>query len=253
MPSHSVAFDLNDQRVELQSASDWDVAIRFQELRKSTFSLDELKRLRTIATFTILRRARGLLGSLIHPTERKESPWTDLPLEAENLEINLEQTLDEGFMDLQSREEERKAFPTEKIWMSYRLPQEVPIVLMVDTSLSMTGSKFALTGVALALVAMEFQKSPLGILSFENQARVLKEPYESLAVESLIERFLSLPVQGYTHLEAGMQKGLAMVEEMQKKTARKESLYGRSIDRREVHGREGSELSGKTLSSPHYC
>jgi Mg-chelatase subunit ChlD len=89
------------------------------------------------------------------------------------------------------------------------------MVLAVDTSLSMTGEKLALTAVALSVVLLQFPEDPIGILAFENQARELKAPEERLGVFELVERFLDVPAQGYTHLESGVKLALKMSREME--------------------------------------
>jgi Mg-chelatase subunit ChlD len=97
--------------------------------------------------------------------------------------------------------------------MSYSTPRRHPVVLSVDTSLSMTGEKLALTAVALAVVLLQFPEDPVGIVAFENEAQVIKRPDERISIQQLVERFLDVPAQGYTHLEEGMKGALALVRQ----------------------------------------
>jgi Mg-chelatase subunit ChlD len=97
------------------------------------------------------------------------------------------------------------------IWMEYQVHRKQPIVLSVDTSLSMTGEKLALTAVALAVVLIQFPDDPVGSVAFENEAMILKRPDEKITVAQLVERFLDVPAQGYTHLEDGMRASLKLV------------------------------------------
>lgn len=76
----------------------------------------------------------------------------------------------------------------------------------------MTGEKLALTAVALAVVLLEFPDDPIGIVAFENEAKVLKSLDERISVQGLVERFLDVPAQGYTHLEDGMKAALKLVK-----------------------------------------
>src|SRR5262249_43358466 len=80
------------------------------------------------------------------------------------------------------------------------------------TSLSMTGEKLALTAVAIAVVLLQFPEDPVGIVAFENEARILKRPEERITLQELLERFLDVPAQGYTHLEDGMKASLKLVQ-----------------------------------------
>src|SRR6185312_12130139 len=101
------------------------------------------------------------------------------------------------------------------IWMSYTLHRRQSIILTVDTSLSMTGEKLALTAVALAVVLLQFPEDPVGIVAFENSAQVLKRPAERLTIQQLVERFLDVPAQGYTHLEDGLREALRQVRSLE--------------------------------------
>src|SRR6185312_4874765 len=86
-----------------------------------------------------------------------------------------------------------------------------PVVLSVDTRLSMTGEKIALTAVALAVVLLQFPDDPVGITAFENESKVIKRPEEKISLQDLVERFLDVPAQGYTHLEDGLKGALGLV------------------------------------------
>jgi len=141
------------------------------------------------------------MGSVMHPLETAGSTWTELPPEACQPEIDIEETLDIAPFGPRDGSE---------IWMSYTKKRPQPLVLSVDTSLSMTGDKMALTAVSLAVVFLQFPDDPIGIVAFENEARVIKRPSERLGTLELIERFLDVPAQGYTHLEEGLTTTLAL-------------------------------------------
>jgi Mg-chelatase subunit ChlD len=148
----------------------------------------------------------------------KTSPLSDLPAHVEHVELDLDETLenspiavagvvDDSFSDFPLTDQE--------IWMSYSTHRKQSVVLSVDTSLSMTGEKLALTAVALAVVLLEFPDDPIGIVAFENEAKILKSPDERISVQLLVERFLDVPAQGYTHLEDGMRAALRLVRAVQ--------------------------------------
>ncbi|MCM2280019.1 MAG: VWA domain-containing protein [Oligoflexia bacterium] len=166
---------------------------------------DVAKRLRRISARAILERAQEVLGSVVHPSVPGSAPWTEVPPDARQTDFDLEETLDESpiYRD--------RPLTGQDIWMSYITHRRQPIILTVDTSLSMTGEKLALTAVALAVVLLEFPEDPIGIIAFENEAKIIKRPEERISIQDLVERFLDVPAQGYTHLEDGMRAALQMV------------------------------------------
>jgi Mg-chelatase subunit ChlD len=196
-----------DSAEELQSASAWDVATRYHEFKSRPAFRKIAHQLRSLSAEAILMKAQEVLGSVTHPMETRSSPWTELPAGAEQPDIELEDTAENSALQLAG------AVPllAEDIWMGYQLHRRQPVVLTVDTSLSMTGEKLALTAVALAVVLLQFPEDPVGIVAFENDARVLKRPDERISLQQLLERFLDVPAQGYTHLEDGMKAALQLV------------------------------------------
>lgn len=187
------------------ASSDWDVAVRFHEF-KTAYQADGLlvKRIREASAQAILRHARAILGSVTHASQIKRCVWTEVPTDAEGVELDLETTLEELSLA------ELLAHP----WVSYRERRTEPMVLCVDTSLSMTGEKLALTAVALGVVLLQFPYDPIGIIAFETEPSVVKSPQELLNPKEVIERFLDVPAQGYTHLESGIRRALKQVREI---------------------------------------
>lgn len=157
----------------------------------------EIEALRKISARAVLERAQEILGSLVHPMEKKLDLYQDVPSHAISPEIDLEATLESDNAG--------------EIYMEYQVPRRQTLILTVDTSLSMTGEKLALTAVALAVVILQFPEDRIGIVAFENEANVLKRPDERITIETLVERFLDVPAQGYTHLEDGLKATLKLL------------------------------------------
>lgn len=201
--------------VDLRDFSSWDVAIRYHEFKSKRTLQEMAKQLRSLAAAAILERAKKVLGSVVHPVEQGVAPLTELPARAQQADLDLEESLENsplafaGVLD----EEMGNHYPLgpEDIWIEYSVPRHQPIIFTVDTSLSMTGEKLALTAVALAVVLLEFPDDPIGIIAFENEAKLIKAPDERLSVHQLVERFLDVPAQGYTHLEEGIKAALTWV------------------------------------------
>lgn len=200
--------------VELSSATSWDVAVRYHEFKARPSMKAAAKRLRRLSARAILDRAKEVLGSVVHPVETHTLPLSELPHFADQPELDLEETLENAPLAVASVSQENRLgnFPmtANDLWMEYQTHRKQPVILSVDTSLSMTGEKLALTAVALSVVLLQFPDDPVGIICFENEAVVLKKPNEKLSVEDLIERFLDVPAQGYTHLEDGMKAALRL-------------------------------------------
>ena len=149
------------------------------------------------------------MGSVVRPLFQRVCPLPDLPMDAQQVDVDLDETLENApWMSVME-----DAITPNDIWMSYNVHRPQSIVLCIDTSLSMTGEKLALTAVALAVVLLEFPEDPVSIVAFENEAIILKKLNESLSIEALVERFLDVPAQGYTHLEDGMKAALRMVQQ----------------------------------------
>ena len=198
--------DSEDGLMDLAHASAWDVATRYHEFKSRKSSEALRKKLRHLSASAILARAQQVLGSVVRPTVPGYAPMGELPYGADQVDIDLDETFENSPLLTK-----KGNFSSQDVWMSFTTHRRQPIVLSVDTSLSMTGEKLALTAVALAVVLLEFPEDPIGIVAFENEARILKRIEEKISIEQLIERFLDVPAQGYTHLEEGMRAALQQV------------------------------------------
>ncbi len=196
------AAEISDGDLDISSLSGWDVATRYHEFKAKAQFKKIAKNLRKISAQAVLEQAQNILGSVTHPVVQNISPWNELPENAMEPELDLEETL----------ENDPLLSSPEMIWMNYQLHRKQGVILTVDTSLSMTGEKLALTAVALAVVLLQFPEDPIGIVAFENEAALLKRPDEKISIEQLVERFLDVPAQGYTHLEEGLKTSLALVD-----------------------------------------
>ncbi len=195
----------DDGEMDLMSASAWDVATRYHEFKARPSMKAMARKLRHLSARAILERAQEVLGSVVHPVESRSLPWSELPNSADQPEFDIEETLENSPLAPIAA-----SVTADDIWMEFNVPRKQPVILTVDTSLSMTGEKLALTAVALAVVLLQFPDDPVGIVAFENEAKIIKRPDERLSIQGLIERFLDVPAQGYTHLEDGMKAALQL-------------------------------------------
>lgn len=210
---HAATLTEEEEGAELSSSSAWDVATRYHEFKAKPSFKKIARQLRRISAEAVLERARAVLGSVVHPLEARSLPWSELPPNALQAEIDLDETLESAPLAIASAVGVGRAelpLSAQDIWMSYQSPRTQSVILSVDTSLSMTGEKLALTAVALAVVLLQFPEDPVGIVAFENEGVVLKRPDERISLTELVERFLDVPAQGYTHLEDGLRLALKL-------------------------------------------
>ena len=98
---------------------------------------------------------------------------------------------------------------------------------------------------ALAVVFLQFPEDPIGIIAFENRPQVLKLPGERIGVRELMARFLDVPAQGYTHLEAGIQEALRLAGETQARGGGRPPAVLLLTDGKYTAGRDPAYLAPK--------
>ncbi len=207
--SEKNAQPLDADEIPLGSDLDqWQVALQWAELKKRAGARSDRERIRLrdleqIAISAVLRKARSILGAVVRPEYFATEELTRFSTVPSAAELDIEESFEHGF---------------ERLFFEVRKYRDEPLVLVMDTSLSMTGEKLAWAAVALSVVALQFEQSRLAIVTFQNDAQVLKDWNEELSIERVLERFLDLEVEGYTHLEAGLEKALEMVRAMMGKS-----------------------------------
>lgn len=202
------SFTITDDTLvsDLKNASDWDIALRYHEFKSNPNFKEIVRNLRKISALSVLRQAQAILGSVVKPKYVQSVPVVHAA-DLSEYELDLDETIEHApwFGDPD------KAVELADLWIEKTFQRTQPLIITVDTSLSMTGEKLALTAVALAVVLLEFPDDPIGIIAFESEAKVIKYPSEKLTVFELVERFLDVPSQGYTHLEDGIKKSLKLL------------------------------------------
>lgn len=176
------------------SGQDWDVAIRYHEIKRDQ-AIPESKRraLREVTLHEVLKRAQEMVGSLSHPKVHWQEEISLTTLLPEYAEVDWEETLSQGTRKLEKLDLERIG------------ERAQPLVLCIDTSLSMTGEKLALTSVALAIVLLQFHTDPVSLVTFESRASLLWDGRRAMRVREVLEKFVDVPAEGYTDLEEGLR------------------------------------------------
>jgi Mg-chelatase subunit ChlD len=200
--TYSAAEQSADEGVLKSLLTDWDVAVRYHDLKAKLQSPRLHRRIAEISVREILLRAQGILGALVHSRTSGVAPLQEVPSGAEGVELDLDATLENSLPE--------RLEP----WMSFKRARVEPVILCVDTSLSMTGEKLALTAVAVAVVLLEFPDDPVGVVTFETEPHVVKGPNEQITIPEMVKRFLEAPSKGYTDIEDGLLAALKQVSEI---------------------------------------
>ena len=85
-------------------------------------------------------------------------------------------------------------------------PREVDAIVVLDMSLSMTGEKIALLAVATAILHMKLEH--VAVMAFDTVPHPVVGIGERVGVREVVRRVLSVPAQGYTNLEGGLDAAL---------------------------------------------
>jgi Mg-chelatase subunit ChlD len=164
--------------------------------------------LRYVAATAILQRARQVLGSISQPTHRHNTPWDQLPVDATQVELQIENTIENAPLAMANIIDEidiEVPLYNHDIWMKYELHQKKPLIICLDMSLSMMGEKQALMAVAIAAVLFKFPMDTISILGFDDETHIFLKPGEKVSLLEIIERILDSPGRPFTNIEAGLR------------------------------------------------
>lgn len=150
---------------------------------------------RRLAVRAVLRRAARLVGP-IRPAEKIRTEPMGEPFRGE---LDVDRTLD----NLASKE-----LPDPRDWIvRIRDERHVPVVLMMDVSLSMSGRNLALAALAAAVLALKVRPQDLSVVVFESTAKTIKRLHTDEGTESVVDGMLSQPARGYTNIREALQRG----------------------------------------------
>lgn len=178
--------EAGDGAVEDASNSDWDKAIQYHDIKRR---LDEVKRaeVRKAAIRAIVRKAQATMGSVSRPYHLRNTPWEKEP---------------HGEFDLDASLEEDPSL--NNLLVEHKEPRRAEVIVCIDTSLSMTGRKLALTAVALAVLSLQLDPEDFSVVAFESEANLIKGLGEKRDVYEVLKRFMEVPARGLTNIEAGL-------------------------------------------------
>jgi Mg-chelatase subunit ChlD len=148
-----------------------------------------------LAVRSVLRKAWELVGP-VRPAKRSIREVLAEPFRGE---LDEELTL-ENLMG--------KEFPDPEDWITVRREERRrQIVLMMDTSLSMSGRNLALAAVAAAVLALKVKAEDLAVVAFENTAHTLSRLNDAHTVAGVVQAILTQPARGFTNIEEALDRG----------------------------------------------
>lgn len=182
----------------------WDVAIRFQDLKRFAHIPEKEKRLlKKRAIEGVLERAHQVLGSVMHPEKNIVVDYKTFLESGARGELDVLATIDEDLSRGHS------SIPSEDVLrFDARIEKDTPVALVMDASLSMTGEKIALLAVSTAVVALCVPSARLSLMGFDSRIKWIKRFGEELTAEGVIERVLELPAGGFTNMELALKETL---------------------------------------------
>ena len=153
-----------------------------------------------LAARAVLRRAGRLVGPLRAATRTVCEPLRE-PFSGE---LDVEATVDNLL---------GKPYPEPGDWVvRRRVERRHQVVLMVDTSLSMSGENMAVAAVAAAVLALKVHPEDLSVVVFEDKATAVTHLGAADPPAEVVRRMLDQPVRGYTNIAAALELGAAELD-----------------------------------------
>jgi Mg-chelatase subunit ChlD len=187
-------------RVETEALDGWTIATNLT--RSGCRIVDPGLRYyaERLAARAVLQKAARLVGPLRVATRTVSEPM----LEPWGGELDVEATV-ENLLG--------KPHPEPADWIvRRRVDRRHQVVLMVDTSLSMSGEYLAIAAVAAAVLALKLHPEDLSLVVFEDTARCATHLDALDPPDEVVRRMLDQPVRGYTNIEAALELGAAELE-----------------------------------------
>ena len=182
-------LDLDEEFIELYGKGFWALE---PHLREKT---------RDFASRLILRFLQGTFGAT-----RKLSTYISKPVQQSEtfLELDIESTLESKIDNPLSQ-----TIP----WSFQRKTSRNPVVLLVDTSYSMSGHKVVIAGTVAATLSHLVPIPDLCIVGFARRPYDIKRFDEDIASYYLVARVLRLAPQSYTNLSLALARGRKLISD----------------------------------------
>ena len=186
--------------VDLGSASavdaGWTIAQHYAQIRKQLKDPKLLNIAKKIAIRAIIHRTLQLLGPTRRRMESVREPYTP----GRSGEIEIDMTTEEiiGKTEIDASD----------LIIESNVPRKTACVMMLDTSMSMSGDKLGIATASLGVLAFKLKSIQYGVITFDNVARRLKRLDQRVAIAPLVGNLLDITAGGYTNIEDGLRVGL---------------------------------------------
>lgn len=179
---------------------DPETAVRLY--RQVRWKLNERSRdlFRRLVSKVVIKISSGdIKGS---PTDSKDYSLLYSP----GMEFDLERTIERIIERCKKVEE----VSYEDIVASTKSKRNKSIIIILDSSGSMTGKKILIAMMIAAIASHKLRGGKYGVVGFNSDAFVIKSPMDSKSSLKVIEEILDLVPLGYTNISEGLKKGLEL-------------------------------------------
>ncbi|MHA2497533.1 MAG: vWA domain-containing protein [Candidatus Hodarchaeales archaeon] len=134
-------------------------------------------------------------------TSRKLPKYTSERLRDDPyLDIDLDGTIEQYIVDPQRKSDAVRVFKRSKTGHS--------VLLIIDSSYSMSGQKIVMAAAAAATICHLFEARDIGVVHFGTKGEIVKSFDEEVSAEALVEQIFALIPKGFTNVYAGLKVGL---------------------------------------------
>ncbi|MFX0117073.1 MAG: VWA domain-containing protein, partial [Candidatus Hodarchaeota archaeon] len=116
------------------------------------------------------------------------------------LDIDLDGTIDQYIVNPQSKHEAVRVFKRAKTGHS--------VLLIIDSSFSMSGQKIVMAAAAAATICHLFESRDIAVVHFGTKGKIIKRFDEEVSTEALVEQIFALIPKGFTNVYQGLKVGL---------------------------------------------
>ncbi|MHA2370097.1 MAG: vWA domain-containing protein [Candidatus Hodarchaeales archaeon] len=134
-------------------------------------------------------------------TSRKLPKYTSERLRDDPyLDIDLDGTIEQYIVDPQRKSDAVRVFKRSKTGHS--------VLLIIDSSYSMSGQKIVMAAAAAATICHLFEARDIAVVHFGTKGEIVKSFDEEVSAEALVEQIFALIPKGFTNVYAGLKVGL---------------------------------------------
>lgn len=134
-------------------------------------------------------------------SQRKRPMYiSEKPKDDRYLDLDLDSTIENLFVDPSDKAEAIRVFN--------RAQSGHSVLLIIDSSYSMSGKKLVMAAAAAATISHLFSSRDIAVIHFGTKASILKHFDHEISTESLVEQIFSLIPKGLTNLHQGLKVGI---------------------------------------------